>query len=97
MLSFTDKAMRRFKSMLKQSRNGEHGVRIYTEAGCCGPASTMGIVEGAEKGDVVIENDGVKIFLEKKANMMLSGATIDYSPKEGIIVSGIIRPSSSCC
>ncbi len=97
MLSFTDKVMRRFKSMLKQSPNGEHGVRIYTEAGCCMPTLSMGIVEGAEKGDVIIEYDGVKIFLEKKANKMLSGATMDYSPREGIIVSGIIRPSSSCC
>ena len=54
----------------------------------------MGIAEGAEKGDVVLEDNGVKVFLEKKANKILSGATMDYSPKEGIIVSGIVRPSS---
>jgi len=54
----------------------------------------MGIAAGAEKGDVVLENDGVKVFLEKKANKILSGATMDYSHKGGIIVSGIIRPSS---
>ncbi len=96
MLSFTDKAMRRFKSMLKQSPNGEHGVRIYAEAGCCGPALAMGIAEGAEKGDIILENDGVKVFIEKKANKMLSGATMDYSPKEGIIISGTIKPSSCC-
>ncbi len=95
MLSFTDKAMRRFKSMLKQSPDGAHGVRIYAEAGCCGPTLAMGIAERAEKGDVVLENDGVKVFLEKKAKKILSGATIDYSAKDGIIVSGVIRPS--CC
>ena len=55
----------------------------------------MGIAEGAEKGDVVLEKNDVKVFLEKKANKLLSKATIDYSPKEGIIVSGIVR--SSCC
>ncbi len=54
----------------------------------------MGIAEGAEKGDVVLEKNGVRVFLEKKANKILSGATIDYSPKEGIIVGGIVRPSS---
>ncbi len=96
MLSFTDKAMRRFKTMLRQSPNGEHGVRIYTEAGCCGPALAMGIAEGAEKGDIILENDGVKVFIEKKANKMLSGATLDYSSKEGIIISGTIKPSSCC-
>ncbi len=54
----------------------------------------MGIADGAEKGDVVIEDDGIKLFLEKKANKILSDATIDYSPKEGIVVNGIIRLSS---
>ncbi len=54
----------------------------------------MGMAEGAEKGDVVLENDGVKVFLEKTANKILSGVTMDYSHNEGIIVSGIIRPSS---
>jgi len=34
MLTFTDNAVKRFKAMLKQSHTGEHGVRIYTEAGC---------------------------------------------------------------
>ncbi len=56
----------------------------------------MGIADGAEKGDVVLENYGVRVFLEKKANKMLSGATLDYSPKEGITISGLIKPSSCC-
>ncbi len=56
----------------------------------------MGIAEGAEKGDVILKKDGVRVFLEKKANKMLAGATLDYSKKEGIIISGLIKPSSCC-
>ncbi len=56
----------------------------------------MGIAEGVDKGDVVLEKNDVKVFLEKKANKLLSQATIDYSPKEGIIISGVVRPSSCC-
>ncbi len=56
----------------------------------------MGIAEGAEKGDVVLEKNGVRVFLEKKANKMLSGATLDYSAKEGIIISGAVKPASCC-
>ena len=34
MLTLTDTALKQFKSMLKQSHTGEHGVRIYAEPGC---------------------------------------------------------------
>ncbi len=96
MLKLTDSAVKQFRSMVRQSHSKKHGVRIYTEPGCCGPALAMGIAEGAEKGDLILENDGVKVFIEKKANKMLSGATLDYSSKEGIIISGTIKPSSCC-
>jgi Fe-S cluster assembly iron-binding protein IscA len=55
----------------------------------------MDIADGAKKEDVTIEKDGVKVFLEKEANKLLSEATIDFSEKRGIIISGM--PRSSCC
>ena len=33
MLTLTDNAVKRFKTMLKQSHTGDHGVRIYAAAG----------------------------------------------------------------
>lgn len=55
----------------------------------------MDIAKEAGKGDVILENKGVKVFLEKEANRLLSNATMDYSDKRGIIISGM--PQSSCC
>lgn len=55
----------------------------------------MDLADGAKKGDVTLEKDGVKVFLEKEANKLLSEATIDFSDKRGFIISGM--PQSSCC
>ena len=55
----------------------------------------MDIAETAKKGDVTVEKDGLKVFLEKDANKLLSEATIDFSSERGIIISGM--PRSSCC
>jgi len=55
----------------------------------------MDVAKEAENGDVTLEKDGAKVFLEKEANKLLSEATIDFSEKRGIIISGM--PRSSCC
>lgn len=55
----------------------------------------MDIADAPKKGDVTLEQGGVKMFLEKEANRLLSEATLDHSAKRGIILSGMQR--SSCC
>ncbi len=56
----------------------------------------MDIADGAKKGDVTIEKDGVTIFLEKDANKMLSEATVDFSDEGGFVISGM-QQTSPCC
>lgn len=55
----------------------------------------MDIADAPKKGDVTLEQGGVKVYLEKEANRLLSEATIDFSDKRGISISGM--PRSSCC
>jgi Fe-S cluster assembly iron-binding protein IscA len=55
----------------------------------------MVIVDGPNKSDAILEKDGIKVFLEKEANKLLSNATLDYTAKEGIINGGM--PRFSCC
>ena len=55
----------------------------------------MDIADSAKKGDMTIENGGLKVFLEKEANKLLSEATIDFSAERGIIISGMRQ--TSCC
>jgi Fe-S cluster assembly iron-binding protein IscA len=55
----------------------------------------MDIAEGAQKGDATFEKDGVKVFLEKEVDKLLSEATIDFSDERGFNISGMRQ--SSCC
>ncbi len=55
----------------------------------------MDIAKEAAKGDMTLEKDGIKVFLEKEANRPLQEATLDFSEKQGIKISGM--PRSSCC
>lgn len=55
----------------------------------------MDIANSAYDGDVTLENDGLKIFLEKKANNLFSEATIDFSDEQGFVITG--APKSPCC
>ncbi|MFN3396875.1 MAG: hypothetical protein ACK4Z9_08815 [Thermodesulfovibrionales bacterium] len=55
----------------------------------------MDIAEEAEKGDVILEKDGLKVFLEKEANRLLSEASIDFSDNQGFVLRGM--PQTSCC
>jgi Fe-S cluster assembly iron-binding protein IscA len=58
----------------------------------------MGIANSAEDGDEILENDGLKVFLEREANKMLSNATIDFSDEQGFAIDGMDQSScqSSC-
>lgn len=55
----------------------------------------MDIAKGAEKDDTIIKQAGIKVFVEKKTDTLLSNATIDYSDIQGFVFTGM--PQSSCC
>ncbi len=54
----------------------------------------MDIAIGAKKGDITLEKDGLKVFLEQEANKLLSDATLDFTDDHGFIVTG--APQTSC-
>jgi Fe-S cluster assembly iron-binding protein IscA len=55
----------------------------------------MDIADGPKKGDVTLEKDGIKVFLEKEAHRLLSEVTVDFSAERGFIISGMQQ--TSCC
>lgn len=55
----------------------------------------MDIATGPEKDDATISKAGIKVFIEKRADVILSDATLDYSDIQGFMITGM--PQSSCC
>lgn len=55
----------------------------------------MDIANDAKSGDITLEKDGLKVFLEQEANRLLSSAPIDFADEQGFLVTGMTQ--SSCC
>jgi len=55
----------------------------------------MDIVNKPNSDDITLEDDGVKVFLEKEAERILADATLNYSDEGGFEITGL--QGSSCC
>jgi len=53
----------------------------------------MDIAKAAQMGDVTLELNGLKVFLEERAKDMLMNTNIDFNEGQGFVLSGM-QPSS---
>ncbi len=53
----------------------------------------MDIAKAAQAGDTTLEVNGLKVFLEERANSMLMNTNIDFHEHQGFVLSGM-QPSS---
>ena len=56
----------------------------------------MDVAKVAQAGDMTVEQSGLKVFLEDRANQMLATTTIDFAEGQGFVLSGMQKESSSC-
>lgn len=79
MITLTENAVAAVKSALAQTSNGAEGLRIMVEAGgCAGFKYMMGLESASRTGDVVIEQAGVKLFIDDRSQPLVSGMRIDF-------------------
>lgn len=57
----------------------------------------MDIAKEAMQGDTTLEVNGLKIFLEERANMMLANTNIDFNEGQGFILVGMQSSCGSSC
>jgi iron-sulfur cluster assembly protein len=75
----SDAAAERIREIMANAEGGIQGVRVgVTNGGCAGMAYTMDYADGAKPLDEIIEDKGVKIFIEPKAIMFLIGTEMDF-------------------
>ncbi len=53
----------------------------------------MDIAKAAQLGDITLELDGLKVYLEERANGMLMNTNIDFNEGQGFVLTGM-QPSS---
>jgi len=55
----------------------------------------MDVAKVAQAGDITLEQNGLKVFLEDRANQMLNSTVIDFAEGQGFVLSGM-KQESSC-
>ena len=75
----TEAAATRIHEIMDGAEGRYLGVRVgVTNGGCAGMSYTMDYAEAQEPLDEVIEDKGVRIFVDPKAIMFLIGTEMDY-------------------
>jgi len=78
-LSLTDAAANRVKDIIAKAERPIAGVRVGVKnGGCAGMSYTMEYAEEGRPGEDVVEDKGVKVFVDPKAVLFLLGTEMDY-------------------
>ena len=78
-LTITDAAAERVKALMAKSDKPILGVRIGVKSrGCSGLSYFVEYAEDQKKFEEVVEDKGVRIFLDPTSTMFLIGTEMDY-------------------
>ncbi len=79
MISLTDKAAEKVKEILTNENKTDHALRVGVKGGgCSGFSYTMDLDKIFSDSDQVFEEKGIKIVVDAKSFIYLSGTQVDY-------------------
>jgi len=82
----SDAAVEKIKGICEKENKPGHGLRVQAEGGGCGgPQVRLALDEKADEKDVVIEMNGIKIFIDPQTAEFVNNSSLDYidSPMGG--------------
>ena len=78
-IKLSDNAASRIKEIMSGAQKDSIGVRVSVKSGgCAGMSYVMEYSKEINPSDEVIEDKGVKVFIDPKAIMYLLGTEMDY-------------------
>ena len=78
-IKLSDNAANRIKEIMSKAESTAIGVRVGVKSGgCAGMSYVMEYAKEAKKNEEVIEDKGVKVFIDPNAIMYLLGTEMDY-------------------
>ena len=82
-IKLSDKAALRIKEIMSNAKKDSLGVRVSVKSGgCAGMSYVMEYTKEINLNDEVIEDKGVKVFVDSAATMYLLGTEMDYKKEE---------------
>ena len=83
LITLSDSAANRIKDIISKDKNDSIGVRIGVKSGgCAGMSYVMEYAAKVNPNDEIIEEKGVKVFIDPGAIMYLLGTEMDYKKEE---------------
>ena len=82
-ITLSENAVNRIKEIMSKAGNSTIGVRVGVKSGgCAGMSYLMEYAKEIRANEEVIEDKGVKVFIEPKAIMYLLGTEMDYKKEK---------------
>ena len=80
-LTVTPKAAEKIQEALAQEGKADYGLRVVAQPGgcsCCGPTYALYPEKEGQPDDTVVEEGGVRFYIDPVSRELVQGATIDY-------------------
>ena len=82
-ITLSDNAAQRIKEIMSKAESNAVGVRVGVKSGgCAGMSYIMEYTKEINPNDEIIEEKGVKVFVDSAAIMYLLGTEMDYKKEE---------------
>ncbi len=82
-ISLSENAANRIKEIISTSKQESIGVRVGVKSGgCAGMSYVMEYANEINPNDELIEEKGVKVFIDPAATMYLLGTVMDYKKEK---------------
>ena len=82
-IKLSNNAAERIKLIMSKAQNTAIGVRVGVKSGgCAGMSYVMEYAKEIKPNEEVIEEKGVKVFIDPKAIMYLLGTEMDYKKEK---------------
>ena len=82
-IKLSDNAAKRIQEIRSRAENSAVGVRVGVKSGgCAGMSYIMEYAKNHNPNDELIEEKGVKVFIDPGAVMYLLGTTMDFKEEE---------------
>ncbi len=82
-IKLSDKAAERIKLIMSKAESSTIGVRVGVKSGgCAGMSYVMEYANEIKPNEEIIEEKGVKVFIDPKAIMYLLGTEMDYKQEK---------------
>ncbi|MBI2101177.1 iron-sulfur cluster assembly accessory protein [Candidatus Woesearchaeota archaeon] len=78
-VTLTEKAANKVKALLEKENKQGYGLRVgVTPGGCSSYMYDIGLEKEPKQDDTVIEEKGVKVFINPMSIEFMKGSTVDY-------------------